>query len=50
MEDRDIKADSFAEFRRLKRIRMWEKQTFSLWRNTPSPPPGSREEAMILQQ
>jgi hypothetical protein len=29
---------------------MWEKASFSLWRNTPSPPPGSAEEAQVLQK
>eukprot|EP00967_Tisochrysis_lutea_P079212 scaffold108261_cov13-Tisochrysis_lutea.AAC.1 len=29
---------------------MWERQAFNLWRNTPSPPPGSREEAMLKKK
>lgn len=52
-EDRQIREEAggnFADFRRLKRTRMWERNAFNLWRNTPSPPPGSREEAEILKK
>eukprot|EP00877_Chromochloris_zofingiensis_P002837 jgi/Chrzof1/12554/UNPLg00506.t1 len=37
--DDDIRADSFQDLRRLKRIKLWESNSWTLWRNTPSPPP-----------
>mmetsp|Transcript_7878 Transcript_7878/g.15344 ORF Transcript_7878/g.15344 Transcript_7878/m.15344 type:complete len:514 (-) Transcript_7878:1127-2668(-) len=44
ISDEDIreKATNFQDFRRLKRVKMWETQWKSFWRNTPSPPPGSK--------
>jgi hypothetical protein len=30
--------------RRQKRIRMWSSDFWSMWRNTPSPPPASDED------
>jgi hypothetical protein len=38
-------ADNFLEFRRLKRLKLQENSSWSLWRNTPSPPPEARAEA-----
>jgi hypothetical protein len=38
-------ADNFLEFRRLKRLKLQETSSWSLWRNTPSPPPEARAEA-----
>ncbi|KAG1674394.1 hypothetical protein FOA52_012920 [Chlamydomonas sp. UWO 241] len=38
----DIKADNFQEYRRLKRIKLHEEKTWTLWHNTPSPPPSER--------
>ncbi|MEW5319962.1 MAG: hypothetical protein WDW38_011072 [Sanguina aurantia] len=40
--DADIKADNFQDYRRLKRMKMWDSNVNPLWRNTPSPPPGAR--------
>ena len=35
-------SSDFPEYRRLKRIKLMEEGGWSLWRNTPSPPPGTR--------
>ncbi|GAX82192.1 hypothetical protein CEUSTIGMA_g9620.t1 [Chlamydomonas eustigma] len=39
-------SDSVAEYRRQKRVRLMEEKAWCLWRNTPSPPPGSHERLM----
>lgn len=31
--------------RRLKRVKLWEANKWTLWRNTPSPPPSERRDA-----
>lgn len=38
------RAESFQDYRRLKRTRLWEKSEWTFWNNTPSPPPDRREE------
>lgn len=42
-DDADIKADNPADFRRLKRAKLWERNDWCIWRNTPSPTPEERD-------
>lgn len=39
MSDDDCKAGDFAEYRRLKRVKMWKRNVGCVWRNSPTPPP-----------
>lgn len=43
MSDDDIKAADFQEYRRLKRVKLMERNIKCVWRVTPSPPPEERE-------
>eukprot|EP00878_Enallax_costatus_P002914 GHUV01003109.1.p1 GENE.GHUV01003109.1~~GHUV01003109.1.p1 ORF type:complete len:362 (+),score=108.54 GHUV01003109.1:219-1304(+) len=38
-------ADSLQEVRRRKRLHMWQTQYWTLWRNSPSPPPGTDDDS-----
>ncbi|GAB4821779.1 hypothetical protein N2152v2_008825 [Parachlorella kessleri] len=42
VSDDDIKAESFQDYRRLKRAKLMERNVRCIWRNTPSPPPDRR--------
>ncbi|KAL6774218.1 hypothetical protein ACKKBG_A24210 [Auxenochlorella protothecoides x Auxenochlorella symbiontica] len=42
VSDDDIKAESYQDLRRLKRIKLRERNVASIWRVTPSPPPEER--------
>lgn len=44
MSDDDIKATDFNEYRRLKRIKMGQRNTGCIWRNSPTPPPSPEQE------
>ncbi|KAL4435914.1 hypothetical protein ABPG77_000676 [Micractinium sp. CCAP 211/92] len=43
VSDDDIKAADFQEYRRLKRVKLMERNIKCVWRVTPSPPPEERE-------